>query len=152
MGFLRPAPERTPVEVVQSTHGQTFVTWPPGAAVDGELPALPLGHQHPRSRHWVLANRTAVIILPGDPQHHMGGIIRHTFDVVSSSWNSRTRTLTSLLAHPASPDVSFAVTTSGMGCACTQGPAGNAGPIDDFKLVMVNPNAPEYDWFTLIPS
>jgi hypothetical protein len=154
MGFLKPAPERTEVEVMQSTHGQTFVTWPTDmTASGGELPALPLGHTHPRSRHWVLADRTAVVILPGDPSIHMGGVIRHTYDVVSASWNSRTKTLTSLLVHPSNPEVSFAVTTSGQGCACTQGPAGNAGPINDpYKIVMVNPNAPEYDWFTLVPA
>lgn len=151
MGFLRPAPDRIPVEVMQSTHGQTFVTWPTDMVAGGaELPALPLGHQHPRSRQWVLANRTLVLILPGDPKVHMGGVIRHTFDVVSSSWNVRTKTMTTLVTHPANPDFTFAVTTSGQGCACTQGPAGNAGPIHaDYKIIMANPNAPEFDWFTL---
>lgn len=140
---------------MQSTHGQTFVTWPTDIAVQGttELPALPLGHMHPRSRHWVLANRTAIVILPGDPSIHMGGVIRHIFDVVSASWNSRTKTLSSLLVHPSNPDVTFAVTTSGQGCACTQGAAGNAGPINEqYKLIMIRPGSPGYEWFSVVPS
>lgn len=155
MGFLKPAAPLIGVEVMQTTHGQTFVTWPTDMAMQGstELPALPLGHMHARSRHYVLANRTAIVILPGDPQQHMGGVIRHTFDVVSASWNSRTKTLTSLLTHPSNPDVTFAVTTSGQGCACTQGPAGNAGPINEaYKIDMVKPGTPGTEWFTLVPA
>lgn len=151
MGFLKPSPPKIKVEVVHSTHGATFVTWPTNMAAlgEGELPALPLGHSHPRSRHWVLADRTAVLILPGDPKIHMGGVIRHVFDVVSAGWNSRTKTLSSLLVHPANPEITFVVTTSGVGCACTQGPAGNAGPIGEpYSIHMVNHNLPEFDWFT----
>lgn len=153
MGFLKPAPSEIPVEVMHSTHGQTFVTWPTSMTAQESLPALPLGHTHPRSRHWVLANRTAVIILPGDPKVHPGGVIRHTYDVVSATWNSRTKTLTSILRHPSDPEISFAVTTSGVGCACTQGPAGNAGPIaEPYRISMVKPGNPEQDWFSLVVS
>lgn len=152
MGFMNSAPPRTKVEVVQSTHGNTFVTWPTDMTASGiELPALPVGHAHPRSRQWVMADRTVILILPGDPAVHEGGVVRHTFDVVSSSWNNRTKTLATLVAHPSDPDVRFAITTSGTGCSCTQGPAGNAGPINDpYQIVMVNSNAPEFDWYTVM--
>jgi hypothetical protein len=152
MGFLKPSPPRTKVEVVQSTHGQTFVTWPTDMTASGiDLPALPVGHSHPRSRHWVMADRTIVLILPGDPNTYPGGVIRHTYDVVSSTWNSRTKTLSSLVVHPSDPDVTFSVSTSGIGCACTQGPAGNAGPIGDpYEISMVNHTAPEFDWYSVV--
>lgn len=152
MGFLKPATPRTKVEIVQSIHGNTFVTWPTDMAASGsELPALPVGHTHARSRQWVLANKTVVLILPGDPQVHQGGVVRHTFEVVSSSWTNRNKTLSSLVVHPSDPDVRFVITTSGMGCACTQGPAGNAGPIGDpYEIAMVNKNDPEFDWFTAV--
>lgn len=152
MGFLKPNPPRERVEVVQSTHGQTFVTWPTDMAMMGsELPALPIGHTHARSRHWVMADKTAILILPGDPNVHEGGVIRHTFDVVSSSWNNRTKTLSSLVVHPSDPEITFAISTSGVGCACTQGPAGNAGPISQpYQIAMVNPNSPEFDWYTVM--
>lgn len=152
MGFLNKAPERIPVEVLQSTHGQTFVTWPTDVVASGvELPALPVGHSHQRSRHWVMADRTLILILPGDPQVHQGGVVRHTYNIVRSSWNNRTKTLTSIVEHPSDPEITFAVTTSGVGCACTQGPAGNAGPIEEpYKVVMANPNAEEFDWYEVI--
>lgn len=152
MGFLASSPPRTRVEVVQSTHGQTFVTWPTDMAASGsELPALPVGHTHPRSRHWVMADKKVVLILPGDPQEHPGGVIRHTFDVVSSSWNSRTKTLSSLVMHPTDPERTFSISTSGVGCACTQGPAGNAGPISEpYEVSMVNTNVPEFDWYSVV--
>lgn len=152
MGFLKPNPPRTRVEVVQSTHGQTFVTWPPEMAVRGsDLPALPVGHSHPRSRQWIMADKTVVLILPGDPQIHQGGVIRYVFDVVSSTWNNRTKTLSSLVVHPSDPEVTFVISTSGVGCACTQGPAGNAGPIGEpYQIAMVNKNDPEFDWHTVI--
>lgn len=152
MGFLKKAPERIPVEVAQSTHGQTFIMWPHTALSSGQdLPALPLGHQHPKSRQWVLADQTVVLILPGDPETHPGGVIRHSYDVVSATWNSRTKTLVSMVKHPSNPDLEFAISTSGVGCSCTQGPAGNAGPISDpYKVVMVNTNLPEFDWFTQV--
>ncbi len=152
MGFLKSAPPRIKVEVVQSTHGNTFVTWPTNMAVQGsDLPALPVGHTHQRSRQWVLADKTVVLILPGDPKVHQGGVIRHIFDVVSSSWNNRTKTLSTLVVHPSDPEVQFVITTSGTGCACTQGPAGNAGPISEpYSLSMVNTTIPEYDWHTTL--
>jgi hypothetical protein len=152
MGFLRSSPPRIPVEVMQSTHGQTFVTWPTDMAASGsELPALPVGHSHPRSRHWVLADRTVVLVLPGDPQHHAGGVIRHTYNIVSSSWNSRTKTLSSLVEHPSDPEVNFVITTSGVGCACTQGPAGNAGPIGEpYHITMINPRTNDIEWFLAV--
>lgn len=151
MGFLKQSPPRTKVEVMQSTHGQTFVTYPTTVASGENLPALPVGHTHPRSRHWVLADRTAVLILPGDPKEHMGGVIRHVFEVESATWNSRTKTLASLVKHPSDPDVNFVITTSGVGCACTQGPAGNAGPVSEpYQIAMTNPNAPEFDWYTVM--
>jgi hypothetical protein len=97
-----------------------------------------------------MANKTAILILPGDPAQHPGGVIRHTYDVVQSSWNSRTKMLTSLVAHPSDPDVHFMISTSGVGCACTQGEAGNAGPISTpYKIAMVRPDGEEYDWFTV---
>jgi hypothetical protein len=152
MGYFKQAPPKTTVEVLQSTHGQTFVTWPTSMAASGsDLPALPVGHQHARSRHWVLANKTVVLILPGDPAVHMGGVIRHTFDIVSASWNNRAKTLTSLVVHPSDPDVTFSISTSGVGCACTQGPAGNAGPIGEpYKISMVRSSDPAYDWFEVV--
>lgn len=151
MGFLKPNPPRTPVEVVTSTHGNTFVTWPTDVASAGELPALPVGHTHPMSRQWLLANKTVVLILPGDPLVHPGGVIRHTFDAISSTWNSRSKTLSTLVAHPSDPEVSFVITTNGTGCACTQGQAGNAGPIGEpYEVVMVNSSAPEFDWYTAV--
>lgn len=150
MGFLKKAPPRIPVDVMQSTHGQTFVVWPSNVA-SADLPALPVGGSHAASRHWVLANRTAILILPGDPTQYEGGVIRHTFDVVEASWNNKTKTLASLVKHPSDPDASFIITTSGVGCACTQGAAGNAGPINEpYQINMANPNAPEFDWFTLV--
>lgn len=150
MGFLRSSPPRVQVEVVQSTHGQTFVTWPTDMAASGsDLPALPVGHTHAQSRQWVMANKTVILILPGDPNIYQGGVIRHTFDVVASSWNNRTRTLSSLAVHPSDPAVTFSISTSGTGCSCTQGPAGNAGPIDDpYEIVPVNTSAPEFAWHT----
>lgn len=153
MGWRNPSPPRTKVEVMQSTHGQTYVTWPTNVAASGnDLPALPVGHSHPRSRHWVMADRTAVLILPGDPSVHEGGVVRHTFDVVMSSWNRKTKTLSTLVKHPSDPEISFAITTSGVGCSCTQGPAGNAGPINvPYEVSMANPDAPEFDWFTVAP-
>lgn len=152
MGFLAKAPERIPVEVLQSTHGQTFVTWPTSMVSSGiELPALPVGHSHPKSRHWVMADRTLILILPGDPQVHPGGVIRYPFSIKSSTWNNRTKTLTSTVVHPSDEAVEFVVTTSGVGCSCTQGPAGNAGPIaEPYRIVMVNANAPEFDWYTVV--
>lgn len=153
MGFLKPSGERTRVEVVQSTHGSTFVTWPTDMAQEGveSLPALPVGHTHQKSRQWVLGNKTVVLILPGDPKEHMGGVIRHVFDVVSSSWNSRTKTLTTLVAHPADPAIMFTISTNGTGCSCTQGPAGNAGPIGEpYDIVMVNKNDQTFDWFSVV--
>lgn len=152
MGFLKQSPPRIRVEVVQSTHGQTFVTWPTNMTASGsELPALPVGHTHSRSRQWVMADKTVVLILPGDPTTHQGGVIRHTFDVVSSSWNNRTKTLSTLAVHPSDPEVTFAITTSGVGCACTQGPAGNAGPIGvPYEISMVNVHSPEFDWHTVM--
>lgn len=151
MGFLKPNPPRTKVEVMQSTHGNTFVTWPTDVASAGDLPALPVGHSHPRSRLWVLADKTAVLILPGDPKEHQGGVIRHVFNVAQASWNTRSKVLSALVEHPSAEGITFAITTSGVGCACTQGPAGNAGPIGDpYEIVMANPNAPEFDWFTLV--
>ena len=152
MGFLHPATPRTKVEVVQSTHGNTFVTWPTDVAMRDNLPALPLGHNHQRSRHWLMADKTVVLILPGDPTIHMGGVIRHTFNAISSSWSRRTKVLTTLVAHPSDPEVSFVITTNGTGCACTQGPAGNAGPINDpYEISMVNSGAPEFDWYSVNP-
>lgn len=152
MGFLKPNPPRVKVEVVQSTHGQTFVTWPTESAMLGsDLPALPVGHTHARSRQWVMADKTVVLILPGDPSVHQGGVVRHTFDVVSSSWNNRTKTLSTLAVHPSNPDVTFAISTSGTGCSCTQGPAGNAGPIGEpYDIVMVNSNTEEFGWHTTV--
>jgi hypothetical protein len=95
-----------------------------------------------------MADRTAVLIIPGDPK--TGGVIRHTYDVVSSSWNSKTKTLSTLVKHPSDPDISFGIQTSGLGCACTQGPAGNAGPIGvPYEISMVNPASGGYDWFTV---
>lgn len=153
MGFLKPNPPRTKVEVVQSTHGNTFVTWPTDMAMLGsELPALPVGHSHPRSRQWLMADKTAVLILPGDPSIHMGGVIRHTFNVVSSTWSKRPKTLTTVVVHPSDPEVVFAITTNGTGCACTQGAAGNAGPIGEpYEISMVNSSDPDFDWYTVIP-
>jgi hypothetical protein len=155
MGFLKPNPPRTKVEVVQSTHGQTYVTWPTNITASGDsLPPLPVDHSHARSRHWVLADKTAVLILPGDPQVHQGGVVRHVFDVEVASWNRRTKTLASLVKHPTEPNITFGITTSGVGCACTQGAAGNAGPIGEpYEISMVNPNDPEFsEWFTLVAS
>ena len=151
MGFLTPSPPPTDVQVMHSTHGTTYVTWPTDmTASGGDLPALPVGHTHMRSRHWVMENRTAILILPGDPKTHEGGVIRHTFDVVAASWSNKTKTLASLVVHPSDPDITFVISTSGVGCACTQGPAGNAGPINDpYRIKMVNVNNnPDYDWFT----
>lgn len=151
MGFLKPSPPRTRVEIMQSTHGQTFVTWPTDVVAAGNLPPLPVGQSHARSRHWVLADKTVVLVLPGDPQIHQGGVERYTFDVVASTWNKRTKTLASLVQHPDDSEISFAITTSGVGCACTQGPAGNAGPIGEpYEIAMVNPNSEEFNWFTLV--
>lgn len=149
MGWMKKAPEKTEVQVVQSTHGGTFLSWPMSASVDGrELPALPLGPQHPKSRQWLMADRTVVLNLPGDPAIYPGGVIRHTFNAKSATWNSRTKTLTTIAEHPSDPDLGFAIATSGVGCACTQGAAGNSGPISDpYKLIMVNPNLPEFDWY-----
>lgn len=150
MGFLKPSPPRTDVEVLQSTHGTTYVMWPSSATSSGDpLPDLPLSHQHPRSRHWVLANRTVVLILPD--ADGPGGVVRHVFDVTMSKWNPRTKTLSTLVHHPDDPDFEFAISTSGVGCSCTQGPAGNAGPIGEpYKLVMVNKSLPEYDWYEVV--
>jgi hypothetical protein len=150
MGFLKKAPDRVAVEVVQSMHGQTFIMWPPQMTTDGRtLPDLPLPHQHARSRQWLLANKTVVLILPAEDQP--GGVIRHIFDVVTAKWNGRTKTLTSIVSHPDDPEFEFAISTSGVGCSCTQGPAGNAGPIDvPYKLVMVNSNTPEFDWYEVV--
>lgn len=150
MGFLKPSPPKIKVEVVHSTHGQTYVTWPHNMTSSGrELPALPVGGSHPRSRHWVMADKTAVLILPGDPSVHMGGVVRHTFDVVSSAWNRQTKTLSTLVVHPSDPEVTFGISTNGVGCACTQGPAGNAGPIaEPYDITMVNTNSPEFEWFS----
>jgi hypothetical protein len=155
MGFLKPNPPRIKVEVMQSTHGQTYVTWPTNVVVaDGEsLPPLPVGQNHARSRHWVLADRTAVLILPGDPQEYQGGVVRHVFDVEAATWNRRTKTLASLVRHPDDPDVTFAITTSGVGCSCTQGAAGNAGPIGEpYEIAMINPTSDEFGWFTVVPA
>lgn len=150
MGWRNPAPPRTKVEVMQSTHGNTYVTWPTDAVIGSDAPPLPVGQHHAKSRHWVLADRTAVLVLPGDPQIHQGGVVRHVFDVVASSWNRKTKTLASLVRHPDDPDVTFAITTSGVGCSCTQGAAGNAGPIGEpYEVAMVNVNSGEFDWFTL---
>lgn len=151
MGFFHPSPPRTKVEVMQSTHGQTFVTWPISmTASSEELPSLPLGHSHARSRQWVMADKTVVLILPGDPNVYDGGVIRHSFDVMYSSWNNRTKTLTSTVAHPFDSQFEFVITTSGVGCACTQGPAGNAGPINDsYEISMMNSGAPEFYWFEM---
>lgn len=152
MGFLKSAPERTDVHVVQSTHGQTFIMWPSDILSTGqELPALPLAQQHHQSRQWVMADRTVILILPGNPDIYPGGVIRHTFDVVSSTWRNRTKTLVTLASHPSNPELTFSISTSGVGCACTQGPAGNAGPISEpYKLLMVNTNLPEFDWYTAV--
>lgn len=152
MGFLKKAPERIDVEVVQSTHGQTFVMWPPDLTSSGQsLPDLPVGQRHSRSRQWVLADRTAVLILPADADQPATGVVRHTFNVVSAKWNNRTKTLNSLVQHPENTELTFAISTSGVGCSCTQGAAGNAGPIDQpYKLVMVNSNTPEFDWFEVV--
>lgn len=151
MGFLQKAPPRTRVEVLHSTHGQTFVTWPTDMGARENLPALPVGHSHPQSRHWVLADRTAVLILPGDPSIHMGGVVRHVFNVVSSSWNRRNKTLSSLVKHPSDPDVLFVISTNGKGCACNQGQAGSAGPIaEPYDIAMLNTTDPEFDWYTVI--
>lgn len=152
MGFLHKAPPRTDVEVVQSTHGQTFVMWPPDLTADGgEIPSLPVGQRHARSRLWVMADRTAILILPSDPEQPATGVVRHTFDVVSAKWNYRTKTLVAIVNHPENPELQFAISTSGVGCSCTQGAAGNAGPIDSpYKIVMVNSSAPEFDWFEVV--
>ena len=152
MGFLKKAPERVPVEVVQSTHGQTFVMWPSDVTSSGQpLPDLPVAHKHVRSRHWVMADRTVILILPEDPAQVSGPIVRHTYKVVSAKWNPRSKTLVSMVEHPENPDLRFAISTSGVGCACTQGTAGNAGPIDEpYKLVMVNSTTPEFDWFETV--
>ncbi len=149
MGFLKPATPKTRVEVITSTHGNTFVTWPP--SVDAHsAPALPVGHSHPKSRQWLLADKTVVLILNADPDLHPGGVIRHVFDVVSSSWNRKTKILTTLVAHPADPEVSFVITTNGQGCNCNQGPAGNAGPINGpYEIAMVKTSeTPDFDWYT----
>lgn len=152
MGFLKKSPSQERVEVVQSTHGQTFVTWPTDMAASGrDLPALPVSHSNPKSRHWLMANKTAILILPGDPSRFEGGVIRHTFNVVSSSWNNRTKTLSSIVTHPSDSEVTFVISTSGTGCACTQGPAGNAGPIaQPYQISMVNTNTPEFDWYMTV--
>lgn len=150
MGFLKKATPHTKVEVMKSTHGQTYVTWPPDTG-PGEI-GLPVAPTHAQSRQWVLADRTAVLILNGDPQVHMGGVIRHTFDVVEASWNRRNKTLVSRVKHPSNPEITFIMSTSGVGCSCTQGAAGNAGPIGEpYDIVMTNADSPEFDWFTVTP-
>lgn len=149
MGWRNSSPPREKVEVMQSTHGLTYVTWPTNVAASGEpLPSLPIGHSHPQSRHWVMADRTAVVCLPGDPTVYEGGVIRWTFDVVSATWNRKSKTLASLVKHPSDPDINFAITTTGSGCSCTQGVAGNAGPINGpYEMSIVNADNPEFDWF-----
>lgn len=150
MGWGKKATPRTTVDVMQSTHGQTFVTWPAHVA-SSDLPPLPVGNSHQRSRQWVLADRTAVLVLPGDPNQHEGGVVRHVYEVVEASWNSKSKTLASLVKHPDDPDANFVITTSGVGCACTQGAAGNAGPIGEpYQINMANPNSSEFDWFRLV--
>lgn len=148
MGFLKKATPRVEVQIVQSTHGQTFVTWPTNMTASGaDLPALPVGGAHPQSRHWVLADKTAVLILNADPSHYPGGVIRHTFNVVQSSWNNRTKVLSSLVEHPSDPDVHFVISTNGKGCNCNQGQAGSAGPIGEpYEIKMVNSDTVE--WYT----
>lgn len=151
MGFLKKNPPRTKVEVIQSTHGQTYVTYPTDVASDPQRPALPLGHAHPQSRQWLLADKTVVLILPGDPSVYPGGVIRHTFDVVMSSWNNRTKMLSSMCVHPSNSEVTFVISTNGIGCACTQGAPGNAGPIGEpYEIAMVKPNTPEFDWYQVM--
>lgn len=151
MGFLKPSSPRTKVEVVTSTHGNTFVTWPTEMTSRNDLPALPVGHVHHRSRQWVLANKTVVLVLPADPAVHTGGLIRHTFDVVSVTWSNRTKILSTMVIHPSNHEVMFMITTNGTGCACTQGPAGNAGPISDpYQIAMVKTNSPDFDWYTAV--
>jgi hypothetical protein len=89
--------------------------------------------------------------LPDTESENSSGVVRHTYDVVSSKWNSRTKTLTTLVKHPSDPEFEFAITTSGVGCSCTQGAAGNAGPIDQpYKLVTVNKNDPEFEWYEVV--
>lgn len=152
MGFLHKAAERIEVEVIKSTHGQTFVMWPPNLTADGgEIPPLPVGQRHARSRLWVMANRTAILNLPADPENPATGVSRHTFDIASAKWNPHTKTLVAIVNHPDNPELQFAISTSGVGCSCTQGAAGNAGPIEEgYKIMMVNSNAPEFDWFEVV--
>jgi hypothetical protein len=153
MGWRNKAEPHTKVPVMKSTHGQTYITWPPDLVGSIEdRPGLPIAPAHSQSRQWVLADRTAVLILNGDPQHHMGGVIRHTFDVVEASWNRRKKTLVSRVKHPSDPEITFLISTSGVGCSCTQGAAGNAGPIGEpYDIVMTNPDSPEFDWYEAVP-
>src|SRR5688572_18441642 len=112
MGWRNKAEPQTKVEVVKSTHGQTYITWPPD--LEGSIedrPGLPIASTHSQSRQWVLADRTAVLILNGDPQQHMGGVIRHKFDVVEASWNRRNKTLVSRVKHPSNPEITFLIST-----------------------------------------
>lgn len=111
MGFLAPAPVRPTYNVVGTVAGRSTLN----------------GAVHPRSRLWVLEDRTAVLCLPGEARRD---VERLTFDVISSSWDASTKLLSVLGTPSGDPEAEpVTITADGNGCGCGLGAVGNAGPV-----------------------
>ena len=121
-GFAGDAPPRTQVMAVATVNGS----------------AVALGRQHPRTRLWVLEDRTAVLCI--SDSRAPGGVRREVYPVLASVWQERSKLLTVDL------DGDGTVTLNAKGCGCGMGAAGNAGPSEGpYDVVRVR--AP--DWHTV---
>lgn len=121
MGFLAPAPPRTPVTIVETGAGKVF--WP--------------GGQSAKSRIWIMADRSVVICVaaPG------GGINRIVFeDIESAVLNRPTHTTLITLEDQRT------VTLDARGCGCGMGAVGSAGPIEGPYEVQRQ----RADWYTIL--
>lgn len=125
MGFLKPAAETKTIDTVATGIGRADV----------------LGVKHPKSRLWILADRTAVLVVPADPGQR--NMVRLKFDVDASSWDKRTKVLA--LVTPDGDIVS--VDGGGGGCTpCQMGRVANAGPVEgQYRVARVRTPA----WHTV---
>lgn len=124
MGFLNGATEdRVEFPVVASARGRLTVDLPERGIV-----------MHPKARVFILEDRTAVLVTPGDAP---GTVAREVFAVDTSMWVPHAKRLTASFVGGGGIDL------DGSGCGCGMGAVGNAGPSDGgYRLTPVR--APEW--------
>lgn len=88
----------------------------------------------PKARVYLLEDRQAVLIVP-DPDNR-GKVVRIPFDVTTSTWDAREKSLVML-----TQDGELAV--DGKGCGCGMGAVGSAGPVEG-RHDLIRVRAPEW--------